>query len=42
VRAQADPPQTDAVLRAIEEALSDAEPAADPWWQAGIEDALEE
>jgi hypothetical protein len=36
------PPQTPEVEAAIAAALAAGEPAApDPWWQAGMEDALE-
>jgi hypothetical protein len=36
------PPQPKEVTRAIAEALAGAEPVPDPWWQAGIEEALDE
>jgi hypothetical protein len=36
------PPQPPEIAAAIVAALAAGEPAApDPWWQAGIEDALE-
>ena len=34
------PEQPDEVVRAVELALEDENPAPDPWWQAGIDDAL--
>jgi hypothetical protein len=35
-----EPEQPEAVVRAVEELLERDEPAPDPWWQAGIDDAL--
>ena len=35
------PAQPDAVLDAVAELLDDPGPAADPWWQAGLDDALD-
>jgi hypothetical protein len=35
-----DPPQPEPVAEAIAEALAEPAPAPDPWWQAGIEEAL--
>ena len=35
-----DPEQPEAVVSAVEELLQ-SEPEPDPWWQAGIDDALE-
>ena len=37
-----DPPQPPEIARAIAEAAAERAPAADPWWQAGIEEALGE
>jgi hypothetical protein len=37
-----DPPQPDPVAEAIAEALTPAADAPDPWWRAGIEEALGE
>jgi hypothetical protein len=36
------PSESDDVARAIEEALAAPEPAPDPWWRAGIDEALDE
>lgn len=36
------PPQPDEIRRALAEALADPDPQPDPWWQAGIEENLEE
>ena len=36
------PPQPDEVMREIAEALAEERPAPDPWWRAGIEEALGE
>jgi hypothetical protein len=37
-----DPAQPDAVVAAVRELLAAAAaPAPDPWWQAGVEEALE-
>ena len=35
-----DPPQDDAVAAAIEGLLAGGEGAADPWWAAGLAEAL--
>ncbi|HEX3807080.1 MAG TPA: hypothetical protein VHV52_09910 [Gaiellaceae bacterium] len=35
-----DPPQPEPVAEAVAEALAAPPPAPDPWWQAGIEEAL--
>ena len=35
-----DPPQPEPVRRAIERLLEDGEPVADPWWAAGLAEAL--
>lgn len=37
-----DPPQPDEVTRALSELLTNSEQAPDPWWQAGIDEALDE
>jgi hypothetical protein len=37
-----DPPQPDEVTRALTKLLEESEAASDPWWQAGIDEALEE
>jgi len=34
------PPQPPAVVRALAEALAEPAAAVDPWWQAGLDDAL--
>jgi hypothetical protein len=34
------PEQPEPVVRAVEELLAAEERPPDPWWQAGIEDAL--
>ena len=39
---EVDPPQPDEVTRALSELLQGAEQAPDPWWQAGIDEALDE
>lgn len=36
------PPQPDEVVRAIAQVLDDAADEPDPWWRAGVEDALAE
>lgn len=36
------PSQPEAVARAVEKLLGDPSEAADPWWQAGLEEALED
>lgn len=35
-----EPEQPPEVARAVAEALEAAPPSPDPWWQAGIEEAL--
>jgi hypothetical protein len=35
-----DPPQPEPVAEVVAEALAAPPPAPDPWWQAGIEEAL--
>lgn len=35
------PEQPEAVVRAVESALEAENPAPDPWWQAGIDEALD-
>lgn len=37
-----DPQQPDEVTRALGELLQSAEREPDPWWQAGIDEALDE
>jgi hypothetical protein len=34
-----DPPQPEAVVRALESLLGAAPPATDPWWRAGNDEA---
>lgn len=34
------PPQPEPVQQAIERLLAGKKPAVDPWWAAGLEDAL--
>ena len=36
-----DPPQPAAVVAALADALAADTAAADPWWQAGLEESLE-
>ncbi len=36
-----DPPQPEPVARALADLLAGSVPEPDPWWRAGIEDALE-
>ena len=36
------PPQPPAVVRAVAAALASGGDAVDPWWQAGLEEALAE
>ena len=36
------PPQPDEVAEAIADVLAGGEGGRDPWWQAGIEESLEE
>jgi hypothetical protein len=42
VTPETDPPQAEEIERALAEALAAAAAAPDAWWQAGIEEALEE
>lgn len=35
-----DPPQPEPVAEAVEAALGEAATAPDPWWKAGIDEAL--
>jgi hypothetical protein len=35
------PDQPDAVAAAIEQLVAQPPPVPDPWWQAGLEEALE-
>ena len=35
------PEQPDEVVRAVKSALEAEKPAPDPWWQAGIDEALD-
>jgi hypothetical protein len=42
VTPETDPPQSEEVAHAIAEALAADDPVPDPWWQAGIEESLEE
>ena len=35
-----EPEQPEPVARAVEELLRGEDPEPDPWWQAGIDDAL--
>jgi hypothetical protein len=41
VDVELEPEQPDEVVRAVEALLSEGVPAADPWWEAGIEDSIE-
>ena len=40
VDVELDPPQPSEIVDAIAEALEEPRDAADPWWQAGIDEAL--
>jgi hypothetical protein len=40
VEVETTPPQPDEVDETIARALDEGPPAPDPWWQAGIDDAL--
>jgi hypothetical protein len=42
VDVETSPPQPDAVTHELAAALAEERPAPDPWWQAGIEEALGE
>jgi len=42
VELETDPPQPEPVVRALAAALDERPPEPDPWWQAGIDDALGE
>ena len=35
------PEQPEPVVRVVESALQAGNPAPDPWWQAGLEEALD-
>ena len=39
VDVELEPEQPEEVARAVAELLVAAEPAADPWWQAGLDDS---
>ena len=34
------PPQPDEIVRAVEQLVAETRPASDPWWAAGIAEAL--
>jgi hypothetical protein len=38
---ETNPPQPASVTDAIRAVLTESEPAPDPWWQAGLDDALQ-
>lgn len=40
VDVELEPEQPEEVSRAVEELLAERAPAPDPWWQAGIEEAI--
>jgi hypothetical protein len=42
VQPETDPPQPSEVDEAIADLLKADDPVPDPWWQAGIEESLEE
>ena len=42
VNPETNPPQSEDVARAITDVLAEDEPVPNPWWQAGIDEALEE
>lgn len=42
VSPETNPPQPAEVAEAIRDVLAGDSPGADPWWQAGLEEALEE
>jgi hypothetical protein len=42
VNPETSPPQPDEVAKAIVQVLADGDPAPDPWWQAGIDESLDE
>jgi hypothetical protein len=41
VDVELEPEQPDEIARVVEALLSEGVPAPDPWWEAGIEDAIE-
>jgi hypothetical protein len=41
VSVELDPPQPDEVTRAVGELVEGEPRSVDPWWRAGIEEALE-
>jgi len=40
VAIELDPPQPEAVVRAVDTLLDDRAPRVDPWWAAGIAESL--
>lgn len=42
VEVETSPPQPDEVVRALQAALAEPRPEPDPWWRAGVEEALGE
>jgi len=42
VSTETNPPQTEEIVRAIADAFAETEDGPDPWWQAGLDEALEE
>jgi hypothetical protein len=42
VNPETTPPQPDEVAKAIGEVLAEVDPTPDPWWQAGIDESLDE
>jgi hypothetical protein len=42
VKPELEPPQPDEVAKVIGDLAAGDDPAPDPWWRAGIEEALEE
>jgi hypothetical protein len=41
VEIELDPEQPEEVTRAVAELLAEAAAAPDPWWRAGLDDAVE-
>jgi hypothetical protein len=41
VEVELDPEQPEEVVRAVSELLGDRHATADPWWQAGVDDAVD-